>query len=205
MPVKVNLLPKDDFESKPLGKFLQWMLSYGRYIIISVELIVLVVFFSRFIFDRKLADLSDSIEQKKAIIASAADLEKNMITFQKDLKRVSDLDKNRDTYLALINRLKVITPKDTFYEKIGFNNEKITLSGKTLNSTSFAYFLAKLRQESNLSEIDLTKVTKNNETGFIEFSSTAIIKSIKEINDKEAALLKKATTTNTGDKTNGID
>jgi hypothetical protein len=65
MPKKeINLLPKEEFEKKPLGKFLVWALSIGRYIVIFTELIVILAFLSRFKLDRDLADLNQSVREK---------------------------------------------------------------------------------------------------------------------------------------------
>ncbi len=189
MHVKVNLLTKEEFEKKPLGKFLRWMLSYGRYIIIGVESIVLLVFFSRFVFDRKLDDLSESIEQKKAIVVSASDLEQNIKSLQNDLARVKKLDENRDIYLRIVEKVKNLTPKDTYYDNIYFEDERMELSGKTSSSNSFAYFLTLLKKDDELIDIDLTKVTKDNKTNLIEFNLTAVIRSVKEKIDEE--LMKK--------------
>ena len=86
---KVNLLPREELITKPLGRFLKWAFSYGRYIIISVELVVFLIFFSRFIYDRQLNDLNDVIEQKQSIIASAADFEKRFRGFQDKINYIN--------------------------------------------------------------------------------------------------------------------
>src|SRR3989344_9255692 len=96
---KVNLLPKEELETKPFGRFLKWALSYGRYIIVTVELIVFLVFFSRFIYDRELADLNDKIEQKQAIVASAQEFEDRFRAIQNHILYIETLDADRRTYL----------------------------------------------------------------------------------------------------------
>jgi hypothetical protein len=65
---EINLLPREEFEKKPIGKFLTWALSIGRYIIIFTELIVILAFLSRFKLDRDLSDLNQSIREKQAVI-----------------------------------------------------------------------------------------------------------------------------------------
>ena len=64
LKLKINLLSKKDLEEKALGRFLKWSLSFGRYIIVGTEIIVLIAFFSRFKLDRQLTDLHEAINQK---------------------------------------------------------------------------------------------------------------------------------------------
>src|SRR3989344_7187965 len=97
---KVNLLPKEELEKKTLGKFLKWILTYGRYTIISVEMVVFMVFFSRFIFDQQLAELQDSIEQKQAIAAAAQDFEKHINSVQFKLQKENNLRLKGRVYLV---------------------------------------------------------------------------------------------------------
>jgi hypothetical protein len=47
----INFLPEDELEKSPIGRFLKWALKAGRYIIVLTELIVVVVFISRFRLD----------------------------------------------------------------------------------------------------------------------------------------------------------
>lgn len=180
MHANINLLPKEDLEKKPLGKFLKWILSYGRYIIISVELIVLLVFFSRFVLDRKLNDLNDSIEQKQAIIVSAAQLENNIRDLHKKLELIKDLEAGRNVYIKIVDYLKDFTPKDVSYTSIDFNNEDISLNGASATKTSFANLLSILKDNEELEQIDLKEVKRNEEEDLIEFQVSAKIKTIVE-------------------------
>lgn len=182
MQARINLLPTEDIERKPLGKFLKWILSYGRYIIISVELIVLLVFFSRFILDRKLADLSDSIDQKRAIILSASQLENNIRDFQKNLEMVKSLEDKRTVYIQIIDDLKSFIPKDVFFKKISFDSEKISLEGAAVTNSGFANLLSSLKDNEEIEEIDLNEVKKNEEENLVEFKISANIKSLVEKN-----------------------
>ena len=66
MPAKtvdVNLLEKDDFSESPIGRIVTWAITYGRYIMILTEIVVLLAFISRFSLDRKLTDLNEAIGQ----------------------------------------------------------------------------------------------------------------------------------------------
>ena len=64
MPKKdINLLPREEFEQKTVGRFLIWALTVGRWIVIVTELIVITAFLSRFKLDRDLANLYEKIRE----------------------------------------------------------------------------------------------------------------------------------------------
>ena len=71
MPAKqptINLIGEEEMAHTPVGRIVAWAVTYGRYIMIGTEIIVLLAFISRFSLDRKLTDLNDEVSQKQAII-----------------------------------------------------------------------------------------------------------------------------------------
>ncbi|MBI4130640.1 PilN domain-containing protein [Candidatus Roizmanbacteria bacterium] len=169
--MKVNLLPKEELEKKPLGKFLRWVLSYGRYIIISVELVVFLVFFSRFIYDRQLSDLNDAIEQKQAIVASAQEFETKIRDIQYKITQIKSLEENRFMYLDIIDTLKTITPKEVVLTNIEINETGLTIQGEAVTNEGFAYFLNVIKQDKLFEKITLEQLEKRPEDNVIEFTA----------------------------------
>jgi len=70
---QIELLPREEWEETSFGKFLKWLLTVGRYIVIFTELVVILAFLSRFKLDRDLTDLYKQIENKQAIIQNSTD------------------------------------------------------------------------------------------------------------------------------------
>jgi len=71
MPAKqisINLIGEEEMEHTPVGRIVTWAITYGRYIMIGTEIVVLLAFISRFSLDRKLTDLKDEISQKQELI-----------------------------------------------------------------------------------------------------------------------------------------
>ena len=62
--VRINLLGSQDLEHTPWGRIVAWATTYGRYIMITTEIIVLLAFISRFSLDRKNTDLTEEVTQK---------------------------------------------------------------------------------------------------------------------------------------------
>ena len=167
---KVNLLPREELITKPLGRFLKWAFSYGRYIIISVELVVFLIFFSRFIYDRQLNDLNDVIEQKQSIIASAADFEKRFRGFQDKINYINQLDTNRSLYLDTITLLKQITPGQVSYDTVSFSDYSLSLTGSASTNESFAQYLAQLKKTEDFTSIALENLSKEEDSEEITFT-----------------------------------
>jgi len=160
---KVNLLPKEELETKPFGRFLRWALSYGRYIIVTVELIVFLVFFSRFIYDRELADLNDKIEQKQAIVASAQEFEDRFRAIQNHILYIETLDADRRTYLEILDTLEQTTPVQVSFDAVSFAEKSLTLEGFAVSNESFAQLLAQLKNIDTFTSISLDSLEEDEE------------------------------------------
>ena len=64
----INLLGDSEMDHTPVGRIVNWAVTYGRYIMIGTEIVVLLAFISRFSLDRKLTDLKEEVGQKQEII-----------------------------------------------------------------------------------------------------------------------------------------
>ena len=170
---KVNLLPKEELETKPFGRFLKWAFFYGRYIIVTVELIVFLVFFSRFIYDRELADINDKIEQKQAIIASAQEFEDRFRTIQEHISYIETLDEDRRVYLEILDTLERTTPVQVSFNTVSFTEKSLTLDGFAVSNESFAQLLAQLKTVDTFTSISLDSLTEDEENeDILEFTLT---------------------------------
>ncbi len=176
---KINLLPKEELNTRPIGRFLKWILSYGRYIITSVELVVFLVFFSRFIYDQKLADLKDEIEQKQAIVASASQFEHTFRLTQDKIAYIKSIDKDRLLYIQVLDILKKITPVQVSFDSVSFEENTLLLNGFAQTNESFAQFLAQLKKIDIFTSVTLDSLEKiEDEEQGIVFKCTIHIKNV---------------------------
>lgn len=68
--VILNLLYPQGIPQKLPVRFLKWLISYGRFIVVIVEIVVLVSFALRFKFDADLADLKEKINSQVPFLES---------------------------------------------------------------------------------------------------------------------------------------
>lgn len=178
MPKKdINLLPHEDFEKKPLGKFLIWALSVGRWIVIVTELIVILAFLSRFKLDRDLADLYESIRTKQAIIASSSVFEKDFRLFQTRLQTADKLVKNQLQATKVISAMAAVTPVDVALASFTLEGSEIKLTGLALSEAGLKSFINGLNLSPEFTDISLANVTKQKEEAdTLKFSLTTKVK-----------------------------
>jgi Tfp pilus assembly protein PilN len=166
MPKKeINLLPREEFEKKPLGRFLTWALSAGRYIVIFTELIVILAFLSRFKLDRDLADLNQSIREKQAIIEASADFEKEFIFLQTRLAAIKKLKEQQLSFSQLVNIIGTLTPLDVAISNLSLGEEGLRINATALSEKGLGSFVANLSASPYFREVTLTSVAKSLETG----------------------------------------
>jgi len=172
LKLKINLLPKKELEEKALGKFLKWSLTFGRYIIVGTEIIVLLAFFSRFKLDRQLTDLHEEIVQKEAIVKYNLELEEEARNIQKQLEEIKNIEEDYNLSIKLLGFFEKNTPKEVALERLSLSKEKISLSGASFSTSSFIDFLARIRNSKKFSQIVLESLTKKEKEG-LKFKLTA--------------------------------
>jgi Tfp pilus assembly protein PilN len=174
--VNINLIVKK--EASFSNQLLSWALTYGRYIIIITQIIVLTVFFTRFKLDRDHTDLKESVSQKQALIESVASLETEIRRIQKNLADIKQVTANQNIPLNILRFLSEITPTNTTFSQISFAQNTIDFSATAENLRSFNFFLRKLQQDNKFSEVTLEDIARKPD-GRIEFKIKA------EINPKD--------------------
>ncbi len=168
---EISLLPTEEFEKTRLGRFLKWALSFGRWIVILTELIVILCFLSRFKLDRDLTDLGDKIKEQQAIIASFGDLEENFRNLQKRLATVDQLEKEQLLTSTLLAELSETIPLDVSLDEMTVKEKEIEISGLALSEAGFGSLIKELDKSEKFKRITLHNVSKE-ETGAIKFKLT---------------------------------
>src|SRR3989344_6821603 len=105
-----NLIGEGDFSRTPIGRIVTWATTYGRYIMILTEIIVLLAFISRFSLDRKLTDLNEEISQKQAILEVNSQLEADIRAVQGQLSQVKNLISQQSAPIDILVFLQNILP-----------------------------------------------------------------------------------------------
>ncbi len=155
---RVNLLPSDRFEFSKTGKFLNWALTTGRYLVVATELIVTMAFLSRFWFDKVLTDLREQRLQREIVVDSYKNFESEFLSVQSGfnfVKQTTDSSLRSEEELNAINGL---TPKGVDYIQIQIAPTKTSLSGFAASASDFSSLLSGLEAQDRFLEITVKEL-----------------------------------------------
>lgn len=172
MAAQINLLPKKELAESALGKLLKFSLTYGRYIIVGTQLIVLLAFFSRFKLDRELTDLQDSVEQKYAIVTSLTEFESEVRLLQERIDQIRELKENHNLIRLSLESIKSILPPGNTLLKLNIGEENITATGVSQNEQSLAFLINQVNSSDLFSSVEFGRINKRKDSGEIDFSVT---------------------------------
>ncbi len=170
----INLLPKSEFEISFWGKFLKWALSTGRYMVILTELVVIVAFLSRFKLDKDLADLSDNIAGKKAVIDASAAYEKQFRTIQSRLSAAEKMIDGQTGVAAIIDLVTTRIVPGVRLSTVSVIGSEVLVSGTAASDQTFGDFVTRVTASKKWKSVDLADITATNIQG-IKFTIRAKI------------------------------
>lgn len=162
---EIEFLPKEDWEKTSFGKFLTWLLTVGRYIVIFTELIVILAFLSRFKLDRDLTDLYKQIEQKQAVIQSYADFESEFRFLQKQLTTVQSLRKEQLQTKQLLGEIAALTPIDVYFSDLSINGNKASFTANALSEAGLATLINNLKKSPRFSNLEISSLMIGTKAG----------------------------------------
>lgn len=156
--VSVNLLPRDEEDKTLTNRIIHWLLTTFRFLVITVELLVILGFLSRFFLDSQNSDLTDEINQKKALIASYLPFETE---FKLTQKRI-DIAKNHiEGHVLLSSVLAAITPHVVTGMQLvsaGETGDTVTIRAQGRDEQIIAAFTESLKKESLFQDIQVSAI-----------------------------------------------
>lgn len=170
----INLIIKPEKETGLSEQLLSWTLTYGRYILIITQIVVLSVFFLRFQLDRDHAELKERASEKQAIIESFSDLENEIRRTQDRLSNIKTVSDKQDLPIKTLSFFQENMPSDIFLSSLSISYEKIAFGATAKNLLSFSYLLRELQQDKKFSEVILEEIQRRAD-GKIEFRITVKI------------------------------
>ena len=172
----INLLPKNELEKSPWGKFLQWALTFGRYTVIFTELTVVIGFLLRFKLDLNLAKINSQIKKNQEIVVSFQALENKVNQLKTKLDFIKKNQKDNLFPYEILKEIALITPQDIVFSQINLEKGAFSLQGKSLSKNSLVAFINQLRTNNKFSQINLESVSSKGKKGpVIKFSLSAKI------------------------------
>lgn len=168
---EINLLVEPFGPSTVSEQLLAWALTYGRYIIIITQIIVLSVFFARFKLDRDQTDLKDLALQKQALIESMVDFEKDVNSVQKKIGYIRQTTHKGDLFLKIINYLGEKIPTDIVFKSLNLTQDKINIEATAVNMKTFNATIKFFQNDNHFKDTTVENLVRKT-NGSIDFRIT---------------------------------
>ncbi|MCL5432409.1 MAG: hypothetical protein M1484_04990 [Patescibacteria group bacterium] len=169
--VGINLLPGDDLEGRPGGIFLKWALTWGKRIVIVTELIVILAFLSRFWLDTTVANNSDLISQKQAIVASEDSFETQFRTVTNRIVQAKTIEAQVSP-LVVYDTAQALIPPQIAVNQFVVTNEKINFGGQS-DAAAIAQLVSNFKNSPDFSGVNVEKISKSSDDPNIIFTLSA--------------------------------
>lgn len=183
--ISVNLLPKDPFLSTALGKFLNWALYVGRYIVIFTELIVIASFAARFVLDRQLTDINNTIFQKQSVAESYGTLENDFRLAQARIKQYQQIAQNNNL-ADVFPLIQQIVPDNLTLTKLEVTPTYVSLTAVAATNNALNLFISNLQLSANFTNVDIKKIeTQEGKTSGLQVELTAQYKNSNSTQGKK--------------------
>ena len=155
----INFFLQDKFERTPIGRFLKWALTIGKYIIILTQLIVIATFLFRFKLDKNLEVLNENINQNQKFIIASQDLEYKTRIVQDQLETLKMINKDQVLISQTIEILSQITPLEVKLETVNLSQKSINIEGSALSEIGLATLINGLQNQPYFSNINVNSVS----------------------------------------------
>lgn len=177
--VAINLIGDEEMEHTPVGRIVTWAVTYGRYIMIGTEIVVLLAFISRFSLDRKLTDLNDEISQKQAIIDANLEFETAFRVLQDKVTKISTLLTVPPTPTNALTTMQELLPADVHLESLDISRDRVIGTVIANTTAGFSQMVANLQAASIFSQVEIGDV-KRTPTQGIQYTFTGTLSQPKK-------------------------
>lgn len=161
--IKLNLLHPKEAPTKLPEKFLKWMISYGRFIVILVEIVVVAAFLARFKYDADLDSLKRQINLDLPYVEGLATDEALIRQTQNKIGLIDKTYLASDKWQDSVTELAAQMPQSIQFiglllEEKDEKSVNFKLNGVTLSNSDLGIFLNNLRRVEYFKEVSLASI-----------------------------------------------
>ncbi|MBN1618114.1 hypothetical protein JW887_02105 [Candidatus Dojkabacteria bacterium] len=173
LPKTINLL-EPTFEPKNTwDKIYDWVFAVGRYIIVGVELVVILAFFSRFYLDVKNNDLKDSMEAKVLALDEQASNERKLRRIENSLVNLSLILENQELKSSDIEDALDKIPSGVTLDSFTISEDSLLMACHASSYDPIKKLENNLRLDPVYSNVDVSLAKEGGEGAEIKFNVIA--------------------------------
>lgn len=181
LKIHLNLLNNQGTPENIAVKFLRWLITYGRFIVVLVEIIVIGTFLARFKLDADLADLKDTITQQhlphiKTLVSTETIIKQTQFKIA-TFKKIKDSNKD---YPAIVKKVASLTPTTIKFRNLSVEAQdppkpvQFKISGHSTSNNDLNFFINTLKSDPGFVDVNLSNISV--EQNLIDFTITGNIK-----------------------------
>jgi len=155
LPRSLDLLQPSEKPMSSWDRIYYWVFNVGRYIIIAIELIVLILFAMRFSLDRKNADLDDELAVKMNMLDSQRETEQKVRRVQTTLVNFSEMLEDQQVLSGRYQQIMSDIPSSIPWEDFGLTRERVSFEGTAPSYQDLESFERILRENPDYSRLDI--------------------------------------------------
>jgi hypothetical protein len=142
VPKSINLLDPVTTPGDLWSGLYDWVFSVGKYLLVTVQVVVLAVFFSRFIFDKKNNDLTDDINDQVDALEDPffRSREIKYLNLHDLLEDIDILEEYQITNAEEIGGLLSSIPQELRLEQFAFNDGGVNMSFSSDNEDAIKLY-----------------------------------------------------------------
>lgn len=172
----INLIPTSRGQGN-LVILVHWLLTVGRYLIITTEAAALIIFALGIKFTLDKNDLKGNINEQKAAIDQLAETEANFRLYQTKIERIQNLKQSHSNLSEFYTGLLQLLPDDTSFDEIRLEGGRLTMAGSLKSPSSLQALIQAVNQSEKFENLDITNLTVPSATQpFYTFTASATLK-----------------------------
>lgn len=175
LPKALNLLEPTVGPSSTWDRIYEWVFSAGRYIIVSVEIVVLAAFVSRFMLDRSNNNLKEGIDAKIGMIQAQSEMENEIRRVQSILGNISVMVDNQTAMSSNIEDVLERIPDDVTLGSFSINPDTINLICSAPDYAVVEELEQNFRQDSKYKDVKVSLSKSGSAASEVEFSVTVTL------------------------------
>lgn len=164
--LEINLLKKKDLKFSE--KLIFFALHYLRYIIVLTQIVVIGVFFYRFIIDQQIIDLKESVEQHEGIVKFTLPMVEDAQAIDKKTSEIKKVLASQQKFVEALRYILSIIPEKITLNKFEMGKQNILITGKSDDFRVVRALYEKIKNDKKFKNIEISQLSRKSD--MFEFS-----------------------------------
>jgi hypothetical protein len=158
-----------------LDKFLNWVLTVGRLIVIITEIVAVSAFIYRFSLDERLSDIHSAIKQKQNIVSVLKNDEAKYRNLQERIAVAASFLTKNGTPNKTVSDIVGLIPSSIKISNLVINKKQVSLTITVSSISTLSNFVDSLKNYSDMKSISIDSIENRPSVG-LSVDITAILK-----------------------------